>query len=124
MIIRLARLPIPLFLAVSITLLTACSATELVPQPNNHTSNLETIIEPKTPQIVSEMPTITPIPAPTANAATPNNSKLPTAPDKSIHPTPPSVDQALSLVEAHEKVLTDIYDEIVPSVVELSLIHI
>ena len=119
MIIRLARLPIPLFLAVSITVLTACSATELVPQPNNHTSNLETIIEPKTPQIVSELPTITPIPAPTANAATPNNSKLPTAPDKSIHPTPPSVDQALSLVEAHEKVLTDIYDEIVPSVVEI-----
>ena len=119
MIIRLARLPIPLFLAVSITVLTACSATELVPQPNNHTSNLETIIEPKTPQIVSELPTITPIPAPTANAATPNTSKLPTAPDKSIHPTPPSVDQALSLVEAHEKVLTDIYDEIVPSVVEI-----
>ena len=119
MIIRLARLPIPLFLAVSITLLTACGATELVPQPNNHTSNLETIIEPKTPQIISEVPPITPIPAPTANAATPNNSKLPTAPDKSIHPTPPSVDQALSLVEAHEKVLTDIYDEIVPSVVEI-----
>ena len=119
MIIRLVRLPIALFLAVSITLVTACSATELVPQPNNHTSNLETIIEPKTPQIVSELPTITPIPAPTANAATPNNSKLPTAPNKSIPPTPPSVDQALSLVEAHEKVLTDIYDLIVPSVVEI-----
>ena len=119
MIIRLARLPIPLFLAVSITLLTACSATELVPQPNNHTSNLETIIEPKTPQIISEVPPITPIPAPIPNTAPPNNGKLPTAPDKSIPPTPPSVDQALSLVEAHEKVLTDIYDLIVPSVVEI-----
>ena len=119
MIIRLVRLPSALFLAVSITLVTACSATELVPQPNNHTSNLETIIEPKTPQIISEVPPITPIPAPTANTATPNNSKLPTAPDESIYPTPPSVDQALSLVEAHEKVLTDIYDEIVPSVVEI-----
>ena len=119
MIIRLARLPIPLFLAVSITLLTACSATELVPQPNNHTSNLETIIEPKTPQIISEVPPITPIPAPIPNTAPPSNGKLPTAPDKSIPPTPPSVDQALSLVEAHEKVLTDIYDEIVPSVVEI-----
>ena len=119
MIIRLARLPIPLFLAVSITLLTACSATELVPQPNNHTSNLETIIEPKTPQIISEVPPITPIPAPIPNTAPPSNGKLPTAPNKSIPPTPPSVDQALSLVEAHEKVLTDIYDEIVPSVVEI-----
>ena len=119
MIIRLARLPIPLFLAVSITVLTACSATELVPQPNNHTSNLETIIEPKTPQIISEVPPITPIPAPIPNTAPPSNGKLPTAPNKSIPPTPPSVDQALSLVEAHEKVLTDIYDEIVPSVVEI-----
>ena len=119
MIIRLARLPIPLFLAVSITLLTACSATELVPQPNNHTSNLETIIEPKTPQIISEVPPITPIPAPIPNTAPPSNGKLPTAPNKSIPPTPPSVDQALSLVEAHEKVLTDIYDLIVPSVVEI-----
>ena len=119
MIIRLARLPIPLFLAVSITLVTACSATELVPQPNNHTSNLETIIEPKTPQIISEVPPITPIPAPIPNTAPPSNGKLPTAPDKSIPPTPPSVDQALSLVEAHEKVLTDIYDLIVPSVVEI-----
>ena len=119
MIIRLARLPIPLFLAVSITVLTACSATELVPQPNNHTSNLETIIEPKTPQIISEVPPITPIPAPIPNTAPPSNGKLPTAPNKSIPPTPPSVDQALSLVEAHEKVLTDIYDLIVPSVVEI-----
>jgi len=119
MIIRLARLPIPLFLAVSITVLTACSATELVPQPNNHTSNLETIIEPKSPQIISEVPPITPIPAPIPNTAPPSNGKLPTAPNKSIPPTPPSVDQALSLVEAHEKVLTDIYDEIVPSVVEI-----
>ena len=119
MIIRLARLPIPLFLAVSITVLTACSATELIPQPNNHTSNLETIIEPKTPQIISEVPPITPIPAPIPNTAPPSNGKLPTAPNKSIPPTPPSVDQALSLVEAHEKVLTDIYDLIVPSVVEI-----
>ena len=119
MIIRLARLPIPLFLAVSITVLTACSATELVPQPNNHTSNLETIIEPKTPQIISEVPPITPIPAPIPNTAPPSNGKLPTAPNNSIPPTPPSVDQALSLVEAHEKVLTDIYDLIVPSVVEI-----
>ena len=119
MIIRLARLPIPLFLAVSITVLTACSATELVPQPNNHTSNLETIIEPKSPQIISEVPPITPIPAPIPNTAPPSNGKLPTAPNKSIPPTPPSVDQALSLVEAHEKVLTDIYDLIVPSVVEI-----
>ena len=119
MIIRLVRLPSALFLAVSITLVTACSATELVPQPNNHTSNLETIIEPKTPQIISEVPPITPIPAPMPNTAPPSNGKLPTAPNKSIPPTPPSVDQALSLVEAHEKVLTDIYDLIVPSVVEI-----
>ena len=119
MIIRLVRLPITLFLAVSISVLTACGATELIPQPNNHPANLEATVEAKVSQIISEIPTITPAPAPVPNTEPPSKDKVPTPPNRPISPTPPSVGQALSLVEAHEKILTKIYDDILPSVVEI-----
>ena len=119
MIIRLVRLPITLFLAVSISVLTACSATELIPQPNSHPSNLEATVEAKVSQIISEIPTITPAPAPVPNTEPPSKDKVPTPPNRPIPPIPPPVGQALSLVEAHEKILTKIYDDILPSVVEI-----
>ena len=97
----------------------ACNATELVPQPNNYPPDLEATIEAKVSQIVSQMPTITPVPLPTPYPESPDDSSMSITPAKPIPSNRPLAEDPLTLVEAQENILTEIYNELLPSVVEI-----
>ena len=97
----------------------ACSSTELVPQPNNYPPDLEATIEAKVSQIVSQMPTITPVPLPTPYPESPDNSSMSITPAKPIPSNRPQAEDPLTLVEAQENILTEIYNELLPSIVEI-----
>ena len=100
-------------------MLAACNATELVPQPNNYPPDLEATIEAKVSQIVSQMPTITPVPLPTPYPESPDNSSMSITPARPIPSNHPVAEDPLTLVEAQEKILTEIYNELLPSVVRI-----
>lgn len=119
MIIRYLRLSITILLAVFIPMLAACNATELVPQPNNYPPDLEATIEDKVSQIVSQMPPITPVPLPTPYPESPDNSSMSITPARPIPSNHPVAEDPLTLVEAQEKILTEIYNELLPSVVRI-----
>ena len=119
MIIRYLRLSITILLTVFIPMLAACNATELVPQPNNYPPDLEATIEAKVSQIVSQMPTITPVPLPTPYPESPDNSSMSITPARPIPSNHPVAEDPLTLVEAQEKILTEIYNELLPSVVRI-----
>ena len=97
----------------------ACNATELVPQPNNYPPDQEATIEAKVSQIVSQIPTITPVPLPTPYPESPDNSSMSITPAKPIPSNRPQAEDPLTLVEAQENILTEIYNELLPSVVEI-----
>ena len=65
------------------------------------------------------MPTITPVPLPTPYPESPDNSSMSITPAKPIPSNRPQAEDPLTLVEAQENILTEIYNELLPSIVEI-----